>query len=107
MAAGDVGAEVARLAAGQQDPVDDRMERRGFGRDAGERGDRLRGDVGLLRGDPAVLDREIGRVARGPDAVDTGHLAVNVDRDETADRTPGTPGTEGPWSSGIATMRSA
>ena len=95
MAAGDVRAEVAWLAAGQQDPVDDRMERRGGGRDAGERGDRLRGDVGLLGGDTAVLDRKISRVARGPDAVDTGHLAVNVDRDETADRTPGHPGHGG------------
>ena len=72
------------------------MERRGFGRDARERGDCLRGDVGLLRGDPAVLDREIGRVARGPYPVDTGHLAANVDRDETADRTPGHTGHGGP-----------
>ena len=49
----------------------------------------------MLRGDTAVLDREIGRVARGPHAVDTGHLAVSIDWDETAGRTRGHAGHRG------------
>ena len=51
--------------------------------DAPARGsDRLRRDVGLLGGDPAVLDREVGRVASRVDALQALHLAVHVDVDE-------------------------
>ena len=55
MTAGDVRAEVERLAAGQQHPVNHGMERRRLWCDSRERGDRLGGDLGLLRGDATVF----------------------------------------------------
>ena len=71
------------------------MERCGFVGDARERRDRLRGDVGLLRGDAAVLDREVGRVARGIDALDPG-TRQRASIGMKPPGPPGTPGTDGP-----------
>jgi hypothetical protein len=68
VAAGDVRAEVERLAAGQQHPVNRGMKRRRLWCDSRERGDRLGGDIGLLRGDVTVFDGEVCCVARGIDA---------------------------------------
>ena len=66
--------------------MDDRVERLRVDRCAGERGDRLGRRVGLLRGDPAELDGEIGRVARGVDTLEPRNLAMDVDRDEPTRR---------------------
>ena len=65
----------------------------GFGLDvgAGARGDRLGGRVGLLRGEPALLDRERDRVARRPHRVGAVDLAVTVAADEPALRRSGAP----------------
>ncbi len=83
MSAGDVRAQVARATAGEQHSVHDRVKRLRLDR-AGqrERGDRFGGRVGLLGGDAAVLEREVGGVAGGVHALDAAHLAVRVDRDE-------------------------
>ena len=49
---------------------------------AGIGGDRLGDRIGLLGGQPALLERERGHVARGVDAVSSGYTAVRVDGDE-------------------------
>src|SRR5580704_11258425 len=82
MPAGHVRAEVARRAAGKEDSVDDRVEWLWRVGDACKRRNCLGGDVGLLRGDPTVLDREVGRVAGGVDALDSTNLAAVVYRNE-------------------------
>ena len=67
------------------------MQRAWSHRRAGECGDRLGGRVRLLRGDPAVLDSEVGAVA-GKHAVEPRDAAMGVDRDEavaSADRYTG------------------
>jgi hypothetical protein len=71
---------------------------------AGECSDRRRGGVGLLRGDAAVLDREVGRVAGGVDVGDTPDLAVGRDGDESMLR-DGQAADAGSLSSGSATIR--
>ena len=66
--AGVVRAAHPRLpAAGEQHAAQDGLERLGLDVGAGARGDRLGRGVGLLRGEPALLDREGDRVARRPD----------------------------------------
>ncbi len=63
-------------------PVDHGVKQLWRHRRAGQRGDRLRHDVGLLGGDAAVLDGEVGRVAGRVDVLHTGHSPVGVDTDE-------------------------
>ena len=69
MAAGEVGAQVEGLLAPEQHRLGDGVEGLGLDRSAGEGGDRLGGDVRLLRGDPAEFDRKIGGVAGGVDTL--------------------------------------
>ena len=82
LAARDRAAHEAVVAAREQDPAQDGPEGLRLDRRSGARGDRLGDGVGLLGGEPALLDRERGPVAGGVDAVDAGHAAVLVDRDE-------------------------
>lgn len=92
--------------AADQHSVNDGVERLRLDRSAGEAGDRLGRSVGLLGCDAAVLDGEIGRVPGGRDPVELRHLAVRIDRDEPVVSLSGTPGVDGPNSSGNATTRS-
>src|SRR5208282_5278972 len=72
--AGDVRGQIAGGVAGEQDAVDHRMERLGGELGACAGGDRLGQGVGLLRGDPAELDRELGDVAGGVHVIDVDQL---------------------------------
>ena len=78
-----MSAHVQRPRTAEQSAMEHRGEGCRLDRHPGERGDRLGGRVGLLRGDPAELDGEIRGVARGVYALDPRDLAVGVDRDET------------------------
>ncbi len=69
-AAGELAAQVARPAAGQEQPAQHRPERLRPEVDAGGLGDRLGRGVGELGGDAALLDREGGDVAGGVDVVE-------------------------------------
>ena len=62
MTAGDVSSEVQRFAVCEQHAVDHGIKPLGCHRSTGLRGDRLRGDVGLLGSEAAVLNREIDGV---------------------------------------------
>ena len=84
MPAREVRAEIERLAARQQHSVNLRVKRWRLGGDSRKRGDRLRGDIGLLRGDTAMLDRKGGRVPGGKHAIKSADLAMDVHRDEAA-----------------------
>jgi hypothetical protein len=71
-------------------------ERLRLDRRAGQRRDRLGSAVGLLGGDAAVLDREIGGMAGGEHVLERADPAVRVDRNEPAARTAGHPGRRRP-----------
>jgi hypothetical protein len=75
-------AEEARRPAREQEAAKHRAKRPRLELRACERRDRLRRRVGLLRGDPALLDREARGVAGGEHALDALDAAVLVDRDE-------------------------
>src|SRR5215218_2237100 len=81
-AAADVRAQIARGAAGQQDPPQHRPERLLVDVGAHRGGDRLGYGVGLLRGEATLLDREGRRVTGGEYGVDAGEPAVGVGADE-------------------------
>ena len=68
----ELGAQVQRRAAGEEQTSHHRPERRRVRTEAEVGGDRLGDRVGLLRGEAALLDREGRRVARGVDAGDAG-----------------------------------
>ena len=89
MTAGHLRTEVQRRVLAEQDRADDRGKPRLLHGGAGQRGDRPRGGVRLLGGDAAVLDREVGRVAGGVDALEARDLAVGVDRYESTRRALG------------------
>ena len=74
--------QVQRLLVCQQHSADDRMERLRRHRRARQRGDRLGHRVGLLGADAAVLDCEVGRVARRVHALHVEHLPVGGHADE-------------------------
>ena len=82
LAAGETVAHVQRLGAGDQLAAQDRLERLGLDVGAQPCGDVLGGGVGLLGGEPTLLDREVGAVAGGVDVIDAFDAAVLVDRDE-------------------------
>ena len=77
-----VVAQVARAAAGQQTPAQDRAERRALDVGARVGSDVGGGGVGLLGGEATELDREGDAVARGPDVIDADDASVGVDGDE-------------------------
>ena len=78
----ELGAEVERLVAGQQQPAQHGPERLGQADGADLSRDRLGDRVGLLGGEAAVLDRVRGRVAGGEDVGASVDAAVLVDGDE-------------------------
>ena len=96
MTTSDLCTEIPRLTAGQQHPVDNRVKRRRLSRKAGKGGDRLRRDISLLRGDAAVLDREIRRIAGRIHALEASDPALRVDRDEASGRPQRHSGHTGP-----------
>lgn len=67
-----------RKGASQRGPRDAPRVRYAGARDP----DRFGGRIGLLSGQPALLDCAVGRVAGGPDRPRSRHSAVPVDRDE-------------------------
>ena len=76
------GAEVGRLPIGVEDALEDRLERARHDGQAQGGEHRLDGGIGLLGGEAALLEREVGDVARGVDAVGARHATVVVHRDE-------------------------
>ena len=82
VAAAEPAEQVARLGAGPEDPAQDRVERVGLDVAAELGGDRFDRGVGLLGGDAALLDREVGHVADGVGVGEAGDPGVVVDRDE-------------------------
>ena len=81
-----LGAQEARAHPRQQQAAQHRPERARLELGAGAGGDRLGGRVGLLGGDSALLEREAGRVARGPDVDLAVHLSEWVGREEARAR---------------------
>ena len=80
--AAQLGPQVQRRAAGQEQPAQDRAERRRHPR-AEEIGEERRGDgVGLLGGEAALLDRERGGVACRVPGAGAGDAPVAVDGNE-------------------------
>ena len=81
----DFPAQVARQPSGQQDAAENGPE--GGGLEVGTRGDRdrARGHIGLLRGDPALLDGEARRVAGRVHISQSDDEPVRIDRDEAFD----------------------
>src|SRR6266511_3950551 len=82
VAAAHLMPEVARRPAGEQQSAQYGPERMGLGDRTQIGGDRLGRGVGLLRGDPALLDRETRHVAGGKDVSETGDAALLVGDDE-------------------------
>src|SRR3954447_13213068 len=76
-------AEEGRVALGQQHALEDPKVGLRFDRGASSRRDRLGGGVGLLAGEPALLDAMVGGVAGGVYVGRTGHAAVPIDRQES------------------------
>ena len=68
--AGGIVAQVAHVAAGEQQAAQHRPVRARRDRNARGGGDHLGGDVGLLGGEPALLDGVRRHVADRVDAVD-------------------------------------
>ncbi len=84
--AAELVAQVARLAAGQEQAAKHGPERLRPQVGAGGLGNRLGRGVGELGGDAALLDREVGDVAGGVDVVEAADARVRVDRDEAVAR---------------------
>ena len=82
LSTGEAVPEVQRFGAGDQLAAQDRLERAGVDVGAEAGGDVLGRGVRLLRGEPALLDREVGAVAGRVDVGDALDPAVLVDRRE-------------------------
>ncbi len=92
-------AEVAWRAAGEEKSAEYRLEAMRLNVGSGLRGDHFCDGVGLLGGDSALFDRELGDVARGVDARETADAAAQVGGDETV-RILGDPEDLGPFETG-------
>ena len=86
-----MGAQELGRPARDQRRSEDGPERAGRDARPGAAGDRPSGHVRLLGGEPSLLDREGGHVARGPDALEARHVHLHVRRQEAprAARQPG------------------
>ena len=71
-----------RVALSPQEPAQHRREGLRVDRHACAGGDRLGSRIGLLAGDPALLDFEVRRIAGAIHARCLGHAAVRVNRQE-------------------------
>ncbi len=85
-AGGHVAAEEAGSVPGEEQAAQDRTERLRVERRTGVGCDRLRSGIGLLCGDPALLDRKARDVSRRVDVRELVDPAVRVDHDEPVTR---------------------